>query len=64
MTGKGYSDSKKTKEITDFTRLGGMYENAIDENDINNIAKGTLYKLVFSEKNDNYIFTSAAPVNE
>lgn len=62
--GKGYSDSKKTKEITDLTRLGGIYEEAIDESDDENIIKGTLYKLTFEEENGEYVFVSSEPVSE
>lgn len=68
ITGKGYSDSKKTKEITGLTTLsadqwGNPVDN-IDESNDANIAKGTLYKLVFEKENDEYIFVSSEPVNE
>lgn len=63
-SGKGYSDSKKTKEITDLLRLGEMLENAIDGSDDKNISKGTLYKLTFEEEDGEYVFVSSEPVNQ
>lgn len=64
ITGKGYSDSKKTNEITDLVRLGGMYEDAIDDSNDANYTKGALYKLVFEEEDGNYIFVSSEPVTK
>jgi len=68
LTGKGYSDSKKTKEIaglvTNPTDEWGNSVNDIDENNENNINKGTLYKLVFEENDGEYIFVSSEPTNE
>lgn len=60
QTGKGYKDYAMSEEIPDLIRLSDTL--AIDENSVNNINKGTLYKVVFEDENNNYIFKSAEPV--
>lgn len=60
--GKGYSDSKKTKEITNLDRYGEF--DAISEENDENISKGTLYKLTFKEEDGEYVFVSSEPVNQ
>lgn len=65
-TGKGYSDYKKNNEITDlvmsYTDLGGNLITTIDENNLSNFSKGALYRIVFEDQNNSYIFSFAEPI--
>lgn len=58
--GKGYSDFEKTREITDlvlnYENVGGQPIEVIDENNMDNYNKGALYKIVFEEQNNTYVF--------
>ena len=56
---KYYKDSKKTIEV-DLTR---DYENIPLETS-ENYQKGSLYKMIFTNEDGNYVFTSSELVNE
>lgn len=62
LTGYGYNDLAKKKQITDLVYENNMGVNVINENLASNIMKGTLYKIVFEESNNRYIFSYSEPI--
>lgn len=54
-----YKDYNKKKLI----EVERDYDNSVIENEIT-FSKGSLYKIVFTKENSNYVFTSSEPVNE
>lgn len=56
-----YKDYKRTQIVTDYERVGGSN---IAKNTIENAKKGTIYNMVFTLENGNYVYSYTEPANK
>lgn len=59
---KWYKDFAKTEEVTDFTR--STTNEHFPARTIENAKKGTLYKMVFTLEDGNYVYSYTEPMNK